>query len=210
MRSYGLFSLLCSCVKKNHISCPFWPKVCSTLAHSPHALCTSLRIKVMHATTLIRIDKWMVCSRGARAFDTQHSGHEFESRSFRLKPEAKLLWGKGLFLIVKRVLRPYRWPRHCWAYNLHKQRRTIHWNLMPNESEINSNKQTTRNINEGWFLTHVSSLCCPTLEKTGPSINGHVPGGVPNEILVICTQVFKQKMCTVAIKRSEFLRAYII
>ena len=28
---------------------------------------------------------------------------------------------KGGFLVVERVLRPYRWPRHCWALNPHKQ-----------------------------------------------------------------------------------------
>ena len=28
---------------------------------------------------------------------------------------------KGGFPVVKRVLRPYRWPRHCWALNPQKQ-----------------------------------------------------------------------------------------
>ena len=28
---------------------------------------------------------------------------------------------KGGFLVVERVLRPYRWPRHCWALNPQKQ-----------------------------------------------------------------------------------------
>ena len=43
-------------------------------------------------------------------------GHEFESRSLHLKPERK-----GDFPIEERVLRPYRWPKHCWAWNLRKQ-----------------------------------------------------------------------------------------
>ena len=43
----------------------------------------------------------MVFSRGARAFDSQHWGHEFESRSLHLKPETKLLWGKGAFCCKK-------------------------------------------------------------------------------------------------------------
>ena len=30
---------------------------------------------------------------------------------------------KGGFLIVERVLRPYRWPRHCWALNPQKQQK---------------------------------------------------------------------------------------
>ena len=34
---------------------------------------------------------------------------------------------KGGFLVVERVLRPYRWPRHCWALNLQKQKRAC-WN----------------------------------------------------------------------------------
>ena len=32
---------------------------------------------------------------------------------------------KGGFLVVERVLRPYHWPRHCWALNPQKQ----HWGL---------------------------------------------------------------------------------
>ena len=87
----------------------------------------------------------MVYNQGARAFEFQHGGHEFESQSlhrrsnlcvdgvYSLVVRARgLEYGgrefesrslhyrsrrpnfvrKGGFLVVERVLRPYRWPRH--------------------------------------------------------------------------------------------------
>ena len=55
----------------------------------------------------------MVYSLVLRARGLEYGGREFESRSLHLKPETKLREGKGGFLVVERVLRPYDWPRHC-------------------------------------------------------------------------------------------------
>ena len=46
----------------------------------------------------------MVYSREARAIDSQHGGHEFESQSRHFKPETKLLMRKG-GKAVKKTLR---------------------------------------------------------------------------------------------------------
>ena len=63
---------------------------------------------------------WMVYSLAVRARGLEYGGREFESWSLHLRPETKLR-EKGGFLVVERVLRPYRWPRHCWALNPQKQ-----------------------------------------------------------------------------------------
>ena len=58
---------------------------------------------------------WMVCSRGAREFDYEHEGHEFESLSLHLKPETKTLVRKVGFLVVQKGIRTV-WlaqARHC-------------------------------------------------------------------------------------------------
>ena len=49
---------------------------------------------------------WKVYSLVVRARGLAYGGREFESRSLLLKPETKLLWGKGCFKVVERVLRP--------------------------------------------------------------------------------------------------------
>ena len=54
----------------------------------------------------------MVYSLVVRARGLEYGVREFESRSLHLKPETKLR-RKGGFLVVERVLRPYRWPRRC-------------------------------------------------------------------------------------------------
>ena len=43
----------------------------------------------------------MVYSRGATAFNSQHGGREFESRSLHLKPGTKPWWGKGTEAVEK-------------------------------------------------------------------------------------------------------------
>ena len=62
---------------------------------------------------LIPLQLRVVYSRGTRAFDSQHGGHEFQSRSLALEAGDQTLVRRGGFLIVERVLRPYHWPRHC-------------------------------------------------------------------------------------------------
>ena len=99
----------------------------------PCKLQTTMHKSYYYAQIFLHVN--MVYSRGTTAFDSKCGSHEFDSPSFRLQmweswvrfPELALKAGdqthvrKAGFFIVARVLRPCRWPRHCWAQNLHTQ-----------------------------------------------------------------------------------------